>query len=91
MPVTTSGRWRWPIRPLARRAIQRGLRGDALERYAGEWLLRIEDISPLVARQREIMRTGNLDRLLTPRETAYPIADTELAWRLGLDAPAIQG
>ena len=43
-------------RPLARRAIQLGLRGEALSRYAGEWLLRIEDISPLVARQREIMR-----------------------------------
>jgi uncharacterized protein DUF4291 len=77
-------------RPLARRAIQLGLRGDVLARYASEWLLRIEDISPLVARQREIVRAGNLDLLLTPRETVYPIVDAELAPRLGLDDPAIQ-
>jgi hypothetical protein len=69
-------------RPLARRAIQLGLRGDALARYAGEWLLRIEDISPLVARQREVVRAGNLDPLLTPRETVYPVQDAELALRL---------
>jgi Domain of unknown function (DUF4291) len=78
-------------RPLARRAIQLGLRGDALARYAGEWLLRIKDISPLVARQREIVRAGDLDLLLTPRETVYSIADTELARRLGIDDFAAQG
>ena len=69
-------------RPLARRAIQLGLRGDTLALYAGEWLLRIEDISPLVARQRAIVRAGNLDLLLTPRETVYPVEDAELARRL---------
>ncbi|HEY7019852.1 MAG TPA: DUF4291 domain-containing protein [Ktedonobacterales bacterium] len=77
--------------PLARRAIQLGLRGDALARYAGEWLLRIEDISPLVARQREIVRAGDFNALLTPHETVYSIADTELARRLGIDDFAAQG
>jgi hypothetical protein len=76
--------------PRARRAIQLGLRGDALARYADEWLLRIEDISPLVARQREIVRAGNLDQLLTPRETIYPIADGALGRRLGIDGFAAQ-
>src|SRR5262245_42106394 len=68
-------------RPLARLAIQLGLRGDALARYAGEWLLRIEDISPLVARQHEIVRAGDLELLQTPRETVYPLADGALARR----------
>ena len=77
--------------PLARRAIQLGLRGDALARYAGEWPLRIEDISRLVARQYEAVRTGDLNALMTPRETVYPIADTELARRLGIDDFAAQG
>jgi uncharacterized protein DUF4291 len=77
--------------PLARRAIQLGLRGDALARYADEWLLRIEDISPLVAHQREIIRAGDLDSLQTPHETVYPIADAELAHRLAIDSPATQG
>jgi hypothetical protein len=70
--------------PLARRAIQLGLRGDALARYAGEWLLRIEDISPLVARQHEIICAGDLELLQTPRETIYPLADDALARRSGL-------
>jgi hypothetical protein len=71
-------------RPLARRAIQLGLRGEALAKYAGEWLLRVEDISPLVARQRQTVRAGDLDTLLTPREMIYPIADAEMARRLGI-------
>jgi hypothetical protein len=78
-------------RPLARRAIQLGLRGDALARYAGEWLLRIEDISPLVAQQRKIVRAGDLNALLTPREAVYSIADAEVARRLGIDDFAAQG
>jgi hypothetical protein len=32
-----------------RRAIQLGLRGDVLARYAREWVVRIEDVSPFVA------------------------------------------
>jgi hypothetical protein len=78
-------------RSLARRAIQLGLRADALARYAGEWLLRIEDISPLVARQYEAVRTGDLNALMTPCEMVYPIADTELARRVGIDDFAAQG
>jgi hypothetical protein len=76
--------------PLARRAIQLGLRGDALARYADEWLLRVEDISPLVARQREVVHSGDLDMLLTPRETVYPIADPTLGQRLRVGESALQ-
>src|SRR5689334_13880857 len=78
-------------RPLTRRAIQLGLRGDALARYASEWLLRIEDISPLVAHQHEVVRSGNLDQLLTPRESVYTIADASLARRLGIDDVVARG
>lgn len=35
--------------PLARRAIQLGLRGDPLARYATDWLLDIQDICAFVA------------------------------------------
>jgi hypothetical protein len=58
---------------------------------AGEWLLRVEDIAPLVARQRQLVRTGDLDSLLTPRETVYPIADAELARRRGMSQPDRDG
>ncbi len=77
--------------PLARWAIQLGLRGDALERYAEEWLLHIEDISPLVAQQRELVRSGNVDALLTSRESVYPLADAGMARRLGMDDAVTQG
>ncbi|MCA9709566.1 MAG: DUF4291 domain-containing protein, partial [Myxococcales bacterium] len=37
---------------LERRAIQLGLRGSALARYAGPWILEIRDAGPVVARGR---------------------------------------
>ena len=69
--------------PLERRAIQLGLRGDVLARYAREWLLGVEDISDFVAEQRENARAP-YDRLVTPREDVYPVADPEVVARLGL-------
>ena len=56
--------------PLARRAIQLGLRGALLARYAREWIIEIEDISPFVAEQRERAHPPYAD-LLTPREDVY--------------------
>ncbi|HEX7602600.1 MAG TPA: DUF4291 domain-containing protein, partial [Polyangiaceae bacterium] len=39
--------------PTTRRAVQLGMRGTYLRRYAREWILGIEDLSPFVALQRE--------------------------------------
>jgi hypothetical protein len=72
-----------------RRAIQLGLRGDVLARYAREWIIRIEDISPFLAEQRGHARPAAYDRLVLPREDVYPVADTETAAQLGVD-PAPQ-
>lgn len=57
--------------PLPRRAIQLGLRGEALARYARSWIIDIEDISTFVAEQREHAR-GNYAHLLVPQERVYP-------------------
>lgn len=59
-------------RPVERRAVQLGLRRDVLARYARPWLVRIEDISPVVAEQRERLRRGGEAALLVPREEVYP-------------------
>lgn len=67
---------------LERRAIQLGLRGETLRRYAREWILDIEDISDFVAAQRAIVR--DRDALVTPVERVYPVADPDVAARLGL-------
>lgn len=70
-------------RPLARRAIQLGLRGELLMRYAREWIVKIEDISALVAAQHRYARPPYAD-LVTPSERIYPVADPAVAAQLGM-------
>jgi hypothetical protein len=67
--------------PVERRAVQLGLRGDVLARYAMEWLLGIEDISDFVSEQRA-NSVAPFDRLITPKEEVYPVADPDIASRL---------
>lgn len=56
--------------PLERRAIQLGLRGDMLRRYAETDVVRIDDISDFVAEQREVLRISP-DDLITPDERVF--------------------
>lgn len=53
---------------LERRAVQLGLRGDALEQFARRELLEVLDISAFVAGQREALATLGVAGLVTPRE-----------------------
>jgi hypothetical protein len=69
--------------PVERRAIQLGLRGGVLARYAKDWLLDIQDISEFVAEQRA-NASAPFDRLVMPREDVYRVAEPEMAVRLGL-------
>lgn len=72
-------------RKLARRAIQLGLRGSAIAKYARDWILEIEDISDFVAEQRQHLDLNTLDQLVTPRERVYNVSDGKVAARLRLD------
>lgn len=66
-----------------RRAIQLGLRGEVLRRFADEWLLEIEDVSRLVHIQRE--HAGPPFRaLVVPEEHPYPVVDAATALRVGV-------
>lgn len=67
-----------------RRAIQLGLRGAALDRYAREWILEIEDVSVFVAEQHELAASGRWGDLRTPRERVYPVDDAGVARSLQL-------
>lgn len=58
-------------RPLERRAIQLGLRGETLRRYATEWIVSIEDITPFVHAQHAQVVAGDLRALEMPLETVY--------------------
>jgi hypothetical protein len=68
-----------------RRAIQLGLRGDVLAKYAREWSVDIEDISEFVRTQRA-NAVVPYKNLVTPRETVYPVTDQPVAERLGLSS-----
>jgi hypothetical protein len=62
-------------RPVTRRAVQLGLRGGALARYAREWIRKIEDITPLVKDQRARL-SRDVAALETPAERVYPCLPT---------------
>ncbi len=70
--------------PLERRAIQLGLRGSVLRNYAREWIVSIEDITPFFHEQHQRLLSHGEAQLITPREEVYPVADAEVARRLGM-------
>ena len=69
---------------LKRRAIQLGLRGEAIIQYSHEWILEIEDISNFVKEQRQHVINKNFDRLLTAKESVYHMSDSDVSQRLQL-------
>lgn len=68
-----------------RKAIQLGLRDEALAKYAREWIVDIEDISELVSEQRNHAKAPPYTKLITPREEVYPVTDAGVAYRLGIE------
>lgn len=72
---------------LPRRAIQLGLRNEALKEYARDAIVEIEDVSDFVAQQRANAIPENYRRLLTPKERVYFPANSAIATRLKLSAP----
>lgn len=71
-------------RPLARRAIQIGIRGAALDCFLGDAICSIDDITAFVNEQREHARKHQWPSLMTPIESEYPIADFSIRQRLGI-------
>lgn len=69
---------------LERRAIQLGLRGEMLRRYGGEDLLAIEDITPFVIAQREVLK-GGIETIQTPHEQVYVPGREDAASAVGLE------
>jgi hypothetical protein len=71
--------------PLERRAIQLGLAGETLRAFAEDDVLAIDDITPFVHAQHALIRAGDVDAVMLPREAALAVDDTELRQHLGLD------
>ncbi|MFG3662134.1 DUF4291 domain-containing protein [Streptomyces sp. NPDC047706] len=69
------------LTPLLHRSLQMGLAGEAAARYADEWIVGIEDVTPLAREIHGLVRSGELTRAtrLLPEERPYPAAEEELA------------
>ncbi|MEW2074905.1 DUF4291 domain-containing protein [Streptomyces sp. NPDC013433] len=67
--------------PLPYRSLQLGLAREAAARYADEWIVGIEDVTPLATEIHGLVREGELDRAagLLPEERPYPLDDDVLA------------
>jgi hypothetical protein len=69
---------------LERRAIQLGLKDDTLEKYGNEFVLKIENITPFVNEQHELLKSGRTDMLQVPYESIYVPQSKDLASKIGL-------
>ena len=71
-------------KPVQRRAVQLGLRGEALRRYGELELISVEDITAFVVEQRS--RLGDCFRqLITPKERVYVPQDQAAIDAVGID------
>ncbi|NUP13893.1 MAG: DUF4291 domain-containing protein [Polyangiaceae bacterium] len=73
--------------PLAYYSIQVGLSRHLIREYAESWIVRIDDLTPLVRKLNTQLRTGHADKAQRqlPRERPYAVA-AKIARRLGMDA-----
>ncbi|SFH58518.1 DUF4291 domain-containing protein [Planctomicrobium piriforme] len=69
-----------------RRAIQLGLRGDALSAYGRSEIVEIIDMSPFVAKQRPLALKWETGELFTPTEHVYIPASQKAAMNVGLES-----
>jgi hypothetical protein len=71
-------------KPVERRAVQLGLRGETLRRYGQKELISVEDITPFVVEQRQRLSDGFVE-LHTPEERVYYPDNNEIAVTVGIE------
>ncbi|MFF8012061.1 DUF4291 family protein [Streptomyces sp. NPDC007929] len=69
------------LNPLPHRSLQLGLAGEAAARYADEWIVGIEDVTPLATEVHARVRAGQLESAagLLPEESPVELDDEVLA------------
>jgi hypothetical protein len=72
--------------PCERRAVQLGLRGEALKAYGKDEVIEVIDMSLFVAEQRELIRGEGTGGLVVPVERTYLPSSNVIAERIGLDS-----
>ncbi|MYW64779.1 DUF4291 family protein [Streptomyces sp. SID8379] len=68
------------LRALPHRSLQLGLSGEAVRRYADEWTVSVEDVTPLAREVQGAVAAGELEKAarLVPAERPYPTEGLEL-------------
>ncbi|MEU6495416.1 DUF4291 domain-containing protein [Streptomyces sp. NPDC046984] len=69
------------LQPLPYRSLQLGLSGEAVRRYADEWTVSINDVTPLAREIHALVSSGDPDSAtrLLPKEQPYPAEDELMA------------
>jgi hypothetical protein len=77
---------------LQHRSIQVGISRAVVDRYVDEWIVTIDDYSPLVTKIRKAMKNGDrpLAKRLVPPQREYQLSSAEVAERLGLTGRRVQ-
>ncbi len=70
-----------------RKAVKIGLKGGMLQKYNEKWILEIQNITPYVKEQQELITTSQLNKLKLPKERAY--APNDLTILTKIDATTI--
>ena len=60
-------------KPIGRRSIQLGIRGEAVVKYVNEWIVKITDITDEVKRIKQSIDNGTFKENLLPEEKEYII------------------
>ena len=62
------------LQPLPYRSLQMGLEGEAVTRYVRDWIMRIEDVTPLAHRIHKLVTRSELEeaQTLLPKERVFP-------------------
>src|SRR5947209_12677445 len=63
---------------MTRRAIQIGIKGTVLESFGKEQIKLVEDITAFVKEQQLHIDKGEVEKLIVPFETIYPLTDEDL-------------
>ncbi|XP_780840.1 uncharacterized protein LOC575340 [Strongylocentrotus purpuratus] len=67
-----------------RRAIQMGLKGETLRKYATEWIVSIRDVTDFVKEQSKNTDRKRLNLLDVAQERVYPVSNPKTAQLIGL-------
>jgi len=65
-----------------RRAAKIGIKGEVQRRFNEEWILEIENITPYVVKQQNLLSANMVDHIELPQERAYAPADLTILQKI---------